>query len=294
MLTRFELPFLGTIASHDLLVGLAIVICVGLGLRWTIVCEQLPPGRVLIAIFLMMVIVLAGGRLHFAITKWHFFAADPTKLFRLSSGGLHAPGAIACLTIGGWFVLRALRLPIGRFVDGLAPTVGIGIALARFGCFLNGCCYGEICDLPWGISLPSDSYTYHSQIEAGVLDRGAPHSHPVHPLPLYFAGVGLLISAILLWRRPHRRYEGELGVILLFLFSASSTILEFWRAEHAYRIYWGPLPQLFWVSLAMTVAAGILGFRLNCSALDESNDHLGDRRDPPPGPAGLNSPEAQK
>ena len=120
MLPRFELPFFGTIASHDLLVGVAIVVCVGLGLRWTIVREDLPPGRVLVAILLMMVLVLAGGRLHFAMTKWHFFEADPTKLFRLSSGGLHAPGAIACLTIGGWFVLRALRLPIGRFVDGMA------------------------------------------------------------------------------------------------------------------------------------------------------------------------------
>ena len=263
MLPKFDLPFFGTIASHDLLVGLAIVICVGLGLRWTIVREELPAGRVLVAMFLMMVIVLAGGRLHFAMTKWHFFEADPTKLFRLSSGGLHAPGAIAGLTVGGWFVLRALRLPIGRFVDGLAPTVGIGIALARFGCFLNGCCYGEICDLPWGITLPSNSYTYHSQIEAGLLDRGAPHAHPVHPLPLYFAGVGLIISAILLWRRPKRRYEGELGIILLFLFSLSSAILEFWRADHAFRIYWGPYPQLFWVSLGMTLASGALGFRLH-------------------------------
>ena len=262
MFPRLQIPFVGTVPSHDLLVILAILVAGGLGLWWTIVREKLPAGRVLVAIFLMLVIVLAGGRLHFALTKWHFFETDPTRIFRLSSGGLHAPGAILALTVGGWIVLRALRLPIGRFVDGLAPTVGIGIALARIGCFLNGCCYGDVCDLPWAVSLPSDSYTYHAQIDAGVLERGAAQAHPVHPLPLYFAGAGLIISAILLWRRPQRRYEGELGVMLLFLFSLSSTFLEPWRANHEYRVYWGTLPQLFWVGLGMTLASAALALRL--------------------------------
>lgn len=222
---------------------------------WTIQDENLPPYKVLIAILLLCVVVFAGGRLHFALTKWHLFETQPWRVFRLSSGGLHAPGAIIGATIGGFVILRGLNLPIGRFVDGFAPAVGIGIALGRLGCFLNGCCYGTVCALPWGVSLSPETYTYHAQIEFGLLARGAAHSLPVHPLPLYFAAVGLALTVLLRWLRTRKRYDGELGLVLIFLFSASSMLLEPLRADHEARTLWGTLPQLFWVALAMTIVS---------------------------------------
>jgi phosphatidylglycerol:prolipoprotein diacylglycerol transferase len=201
---------------------------------------------------------IAGGRQHYVLANWSTFAGDPWRIFRLSSGALHAPGAIAALTVAGAVLLPLLRLPIGRFVDGLAPAVGIGIALARIGCFLHGCCYGVVCSYPWGVTLPSDSYLYMLQLESGQLTNQASRSLPVHPLPLYFAATGLAITAILLWLRPRRSYPGQLGLLLLLLFSASSAFLEPLRSDDPTRVYWGPWPQLLWVSAGMTVASVVL------------------------------------
>jgi hypothetical protein len=59
------------------------------------------------------------------------------------------------------------------------------------------------------------------------------------------------MTAFLLWRRRHKRYEGELGLLLLVIFSVSSAMLEPLRADDPLRAYWGPWPQLLWASMAM-------------------------------------------
>ena len=255
MLPLIPIPFVGSVSSHELFVALAVLASAGSGLWWTVRGEGLPAGRTVLALLLLAVTVFAGGRLHFALTKWHLFEAAPWRILRLSSGGLHAPGAILGAAAGACVIPRLLGLPLGRFVDGFSPAVGIGIALARLGCFLNGCCYGKRCAFPWAVTLGPESYPYRAQVESGLLEQGASHSLPLHPLPLYFALVGLAITGVLLWWRPHKSYDGQLGLILVFLFSASSALLEPLRAEQAGRVYWGSEPQLFWVGLAMTLVS---------------------------------------
>ncbi len=155
-------------------------------------------------------------------------------------------------------MLPLLRIPLGRFADALAPAVGIGIAVARLGCFLHGCCYGGLCPYPWAVTLPADSYVYALQLEAGILPDGAPRSLPIHPLPLYFSAAGLAISALLVWRRPRKRYDGELALGLLFLFFLSSAGFEPLRADDPTRVFWGRIPQLLWVNGALALLCGAL------------------------------------
>ena len=44
--------------------------------------------------------------------------------------------------------------PFWLMTDVAAPAVAIGIAIGRIGCFLNGCCYGAVCDQPWAVCFP--------------------------------------------------------------------------------------------------------------------------------------------
>ncbi len=240
------------------MVAAAAIVAATLGHWWTVRTERLDAWRVAWAILLIATATFAGGRLHFVLANWAQFEDHPWLALRFSSGALHAPGALAAGTLAGVIVLPLLRLPTGRFVDGLAPAVGVGIALARVGCFLHGCCYGGVCPYPWGISLPKDSYTFNSQLEARLLDPDAARSLPIHPLPLYFAAVALAITAFLLWLRPRKRYHGELGLVLLVAFSASSALLEPIRADDALRVYWGQWPQLLWICAGMAVASLLL------------------------------------
>lgn len=255
MIPVVELPLVGETRTHALMVLLAALAAATLGATNATRFERLPAGRVIAAIALIAAAVFIGGRLHFALLRLRLFSDRPLDILRISSGGLHAPGAICGGVIGGWFGLRALGLPVGRFADAFAPAVGLGIGIARLGCFLNGCCYGDLCTLPWGLSMPAGSLPHLEQIERGLLAPDAPRSLPVHPLPLYFSLAALALAALFTWVQPRKSRDGQIALWFLFLFSLTSGLLEPLRTDHEMRVYWGSMPQLQWVTLAMTLAA---------------------------------------
>ena len=59
------------------------------------------------------------------------------------------------------------RVPGLALADLIAPSVAMGLAFGRIGCFLNGCCFGGPCDLPWALSFPADSGPHEQQIRLG-------------------------------------------------------------------------------------------------------------------------------
>ena len=264
------IPSLGlTILSYRACLLLAVLVCWVIGPRWVAALEGLNSRRVFLAMVLLGVAAFSGARLHFVVTHWTDFAERPLTALQFWSGGLHAGGGIVLLAAAAPLVLGWLGLPLGSFVDGFVPTVGLGIAIARLGCFLHGCCFGTLCSWPWCLTFPRDTYIYQYHADLGVLPPGAERTLPIHPLQLYFAASGLLIAAVALWAHRRKRYDGEIALVGLVLFSTSTAVLEFLRADAQPRLYWGPLPQLTWIALAMSVASFIalttaeLGHRRN-------------------------------
>src|SRR5262249_52382258 len=158
-------------------------------------------------------------------------------------------------------VCRLYGVAVGKLADGLVPTIGVGIAIARLGCFLHGCCFGTICQLPWCLSFPHGSESYQYHVALGLLSPDAARSVPVHPLELYFAAVGLLITLLAVWLYPRKQYDGQVALAAFVFFAASSAGLEWFRADIPQRGYWGALPQLEWVALLMAAAA-VVGLAL--------------------------------
>jgi phosphatidylglycerol:prolipoprotein diacylglycerol transferase len=251
-----DVPSLGiTILSYRVCLLLAVLVCWLIGPRWVATLEALDPWSVFRAMVLLGLAAFAGARLHFVLTRWGDFADRPLAALQFWSGGLHAGGGIVLLTAAAPFVLRWLGLPLARFADGFVPTVGVGIAIARLGCFLHGCCFGTLCSWPWCLTFPRDTYIYQYHADLGVLPLGAERTLPIHPLQLYFVAAGLMITAAALWLHPRKRYEGEVALVGLVLFSTSTAVLEFLRADAQPRVYWGALPQLTWIALAMGIAS---------------------------------------
>ena len=251
-----DIPSLGiTILSYRVCLLLAVLVCWVVGPRWVAALEGLEPWRVFRAMVWLGLAAFAGARLHFVVSHWSDFADRPLAALQFWSGGLHAGGGIVLLAVAAPFVLGWLRLPLGRFADGFAPTVGIGIAIARLGCFLHGCCFGTLCSWPWCLTFPRDTYIYQYHTDLGLLPPGAERTLPIHPLQLYFAAAGLMITAVALWLHPRKRYDGEVALVGLVLFSTSTALLEFLRADAQPRLYWGALPQLTWIALGMSIAS---------------------------------------
>jgi len=78
-------------------------------------------------------------------------------------GGLEFYGGFVLTVICVvWWLWRVEKVSLRWYLDIVAPSAALGLAIGRIGCFLNGCCFGGVCDLPWAVTFP---YASNAQME---------------------------------------------------------------------------------------------------------------------------------
>lgn len=177
-------------------------------------------------------------------------------LFRSQDGGNIFYGCILGGLTGSLIYWRRHPFPFWRMADAVAPALAVGIALGRLGCFLHGCCYGELSDAPWAVCFPAGSHAWAAHVERGILPVSAPVSLPVHPTQLYNAAAGVLILATLTWFYPRRWRDGDVMVLLMVLYGVSRWGIECLRADDPTRLWGMTLSQV--ISLGLLIAAFLI------------------------------------
>ena len=137
---------------------------------------------------------LLGARAFHLLQHLPRTLANPHLVFRLA-GGTTSWGAYLGGLLGFGLCLAVRRRPVLPHLDLLASCLGLGPLLARWSCFLNGCCFGRVTDLPWGVRFPAPGFVHQAQRQAGLIDLDAPLTLPVHPVQLYASLAGLLLFA---------------------------------------------------------------------------------------------------
>ncbi len=124
---------------------------------------------------------MLGARAFYVIEYWRtqFYRVDAASNFDLigtlsgvlniAKGGLVIYGALIGGAASSLYFLLKFRLPVLRLADIAAPSMVLGLAIGRIGCFFNGCCFGGACDLPWAVQFPERSPPYERQLEQGQL-----------------------------------------------------------------------------------------------------------------------------
>ncbi len=158
----------------------------------------LDPSMIINLAFWLILPGILGARLFHVIEYWpvHYgpvlqregFMAAMAAAMNISAGGLVVYGSLIGGMLGGMVFIAKNRLPLRATLDVIAPSLALGLALGRVGCFLNGCCFGGLCDLPWAVQFPPESPAYQHQLEQGELyiagiklgqDVASPHRLPV-------------------------------------------------------------------------------------------------------------------
>ena len=197
-------------------------------------------GEALDMAFAVLVWGFLGARLFYVIQNFSYYAAEPLKFFAVWEGGLIFYGGAISGFLGLGLTARKKKWPLWKTLDFLAPYAALTHAFGRIGCFLNGCCFGKACELPWAVRFP-----------------GLPHA--VHPTQLYEAIYDVLLFVFLLVRRKRIRFEGEIGLLYFLLYGIGRYLIEFVR-EPGWM--WLGLTSNQWLSIAiMTGAFAIFQFR---------------------------------
>ncbi|MBI2827148.1 MAG: prolipoprotein diacylglyceryl transferase [Planctomycetia bacterium] len=162
------------IRGYGTMLLVALVSSVGMG-AYRARRMGLDPELILSLAFWLIVAGIIGARLFYVVEYWDVHFADKPlgqqvlSTLAINTGGLVVYGA---MVVGGAafvaFVYRH-KLPGFALADLIAPSVALGVGLGRIGCFMNGCCFGGPCDLPWAVTFPADSPPHEQQIHLGLV-----------------------------------------------------------------------------------------------------------------------------
>jgi len=172
--------------------------------------------KVLIVLLVMLLLAVVGARLLNAMIHLNLYTKDPERLFELSATGFSLYGGILMATVSGYLTCKMLRINPFKLGDTFIPFLGIGIALMRVGCFLNGCCFGKETDLPWAVKFPllSPAHLYQMTLYGNLMDVRV-----VHPTQLYELIAVLLLSAFSFFALKRKWADGTVLFIFLTAFS---------------------------------------------------------------------------
>jgi phosphatidylglycerol:prolipoprotein diacylglycerol transferase len=210
----------------------------------------LDPGRVTDLAVYVLIAGLIGAKVLFVIVEWRYYAEHPREILSVFQlGGVFYGGLMAAFPVAWWFVKR-YGLDGWKTADVLAPGVAIGQAVGRLGCFAAGCCHGRATHVAWAVTF-RDIYAARTS--------GTPLDVPLHPVQLYESAAAVVIFAALLWLSPRKKFDGQVVVAYVVLYSMARFGIEFFRGDSARGFVLGGLlstSQL--IAIILVVAAGAL------------------------------------
>jgi phosphatidylglycerol:prolipoprotein diacylglycerol transferase len=183
------------------------------------------PEKIIDLALIVLISSLVGSRFFYVVYhldefQGHFW--DTVNPFQSSGeigiGGLSMMDGVVLSVVVGIAYLIFMRMPIWKVADSVAPSFPLGLAFARIGCFLNGCCPGKVTDSFLGVTFPADSF-------AGYFFPGV----KLLPTQLFSSVAGFLIFLLLLFLERYKTFEGFTFWLMLIFYSAWRFTVDFFR-----------------------------------------------------------------
>ncbi len=205
----------------------------------------MPPEKLMDLAFYVIVAAIVGSRLLYMWVEEPDFWRHPLNFFKVWEGGLvFYGGLIGAVLVSIWFMHKH-RLNFWKVADIFMPGVSLGHALGRLGCFAAGCCYGK--------SAPSGAWWAITFPEGG--EGLAPGGIPLYPTQLMESAAEFCIFLILVYFTRKKKFDGQILLMYLILYSIVRMILEFFRGDLARGFVFGEVSTSQFVSVLLIFSA---------------------------------------
>jgi phosphatidylglycerol:prolipoprotein diacylglycerol transferase len=182
--------------------------------------------------------IVVGARLMYVVvevlkgsTTGQEYLSEPWTILMVWKGGLVMYGGTFGGLLGGWWCARRNQVHLWHGTD-IGLTAGwFGLAVGRIGCLLVGDDYGKVVpeawrDLPFPITLhvpdPLPPHSLFGDANAGeVLWATQP----------WMAINALLIALLGVWLLKRRHYPGQVGLVIILLYSITRYVIEVFRGD---------------------------------------------------------------
>ena len=212
------------------------------------VVSPITPDMVTDAAIWIVLSAIVGARLLFVLFDWSDYKLNPGTVLAVWQGGMSFHGGLLGGIIAGVTYCRIKQVRIPIMADLLAPSVMLGYAIGRIGCFFNGCCYGGPTNLPWACRFNDN----------GII------TPPSHPTQLYSSLLSFLFFGLLVrFEAGKDGFPGRVACWYLILAAVERFVMEIWRAGVTSSGGFLGLTEVQWLCCGMMAlgVAGLIGLR---------------------------------
>lgn len=158
-----------------------------------------------------------GAKLLYYLTILPQIVANPRMLLENFGSGFVVYGGIVGGVIAGYLYCRYKKFDFLCYADLVMPSIALAQGFGRIGCFLAGCCYGNVTESPIGVVFPEGSL--------------APAGVALIPTQLISSALDFLLFFALLLFAKRKKAHGQVTGLYLILYSAGRFVLEFYRGD---------------------------------------------------------------
>lgn len=193
----------GTMLALAFLIGLIVAIRYGK--------KEGISAELILDLFIYVVISsIVGARVFYVIAFFSQYRDNILSIFLLNQGGMVFLGGLLFAMAAVLLYVRSRKQNVWRLLDALSPASAIGYAVGRIGCYLNGCCYGVTI---LGVQQPTQLYSSMS---------------------------GLIIFIVLAYLYGRKKYDGQIFLTGLLLYSVYRFMIEFVRFSPVHYLIFTP------------------------------------------------------
>jgi len=210
--------------------------------------EGVSAGKIILTSIWVIISFFVGARLLYGILYIGKIIETPSKLFQIKLVGFALYGGLGDAFSTWYFYCKRYKLDFWGVTDTLVPHLGVAAAIAKLGCFFNGCCYGVATTMPWGVAFENaDKNPFKSVFGNNPFTNILFNSPEIlrHPTQIYEVIFALLsaVIAVLLLRKKVKR--GITSALFLIIYSIGRFISFLYRdfpeATTASNIIRGPV-----------------------------------------------------
>ncbi|MFH1690165.1 MAG: prolipoprotein diacylglyceryl transferase [Candidatus Eisenbacteria bacterium] len=202
------------IRSYGLLIAVAFMVGIWIARRRAVRIGYDPDIVIDLSVIVILVSIL-GARLAYVFVRWDYYQHDLAGIFQIWEGGLALYGGMIAGALAGLWFFRRRGFDMWAGADLMMPSLAMGVAIGRLGCFLNGCCFGNACEYPWGVVFD----------EGSIAGMQFPGVH-LHPTQIYEALLALVVFFVLLAVERRKPFEGFLLWLFVILLSVYRFLID--------------------------------------------------------------------
>lgn len=153
---------------------------------------------------------LLSARLYYVIFNWEYYSQNVSQILNFRAGGMAIHGALIGGILTGYVFTKIRKIDFLKMADAVMIGMPLAQSIGRWGNFINQEAHGGPTDLPWGIMVD------------GV---------KVHPTFLYESIWNLAIFIFLWIFRKKKKYEGQIIINYITLYSLGRFFIEGLRTD---------------------------------------------------------------